>query len=257
MISALAKCFAVTGENRYREAAESALNFIATQLRNSDGRLLRSCYRGKSSIPAFLEDYAFLGWGLIQLYEATLERNYLAAARKNATEMLKLFHDKETYGLYDTGSDSENLLVRKKGGHDGVVPSGNAVAAMNLIKLGKITADSRLLEEGKGILRSFMGSIDGTPITGLHFLCALDYLNCPETEVSFSACIDSAEARKMLHAIHKRFMPGLVLRVSEDDTTTETKNKKGKTIVQICASGACRLPVTNLKELERLLDEIA
>ncbi|RQW90202.1 MAG: thioredoxin domain-containing protein [Geobacter sp.] len=257
MISALAKCFAVTGENRYKEAALSAVNFIAKQMRHSDGRLLRSCYRGKSSIPAFLEDYAFLGWGLIQLYEATLDRNYLDAAHKNSAEMLKLFQDKETYGLYDTAADSENLLVRKKGGHDGVVPSGNAVAAMNLIKLGKISADSRSLEEGKGILRSFMGSVEGTPITGLHFLCALDYLNCPETEVSFSGCIDSEEARKMLHSVHKRYMPGLVLRVAESDTNTQTKDEKGGTIVQICASGACRLPATNLTELERLLDEIA
>ncbi|MDD2336974.1 MAG: thioredoxin domain-containing protein [Geobacteraceae bacterium] len=257
MISALAKGFAVSGENRYLEAAESALHFVATQLRSTDGRLLRSWYRGKSSIPAFLEDYAFLDWGLIQLYEATLDRDYLDSACRNTGDMLKLFHDKETYGLYDTGSDSENLLVRKKGGHDGVVPSGNAVAAMNLIKLGKITADSRLLEEGKGILRSFMGSIEGNPITSLHFLCALDYLSCPEAEVTFSGRIDSVEAREMLLSVHKRFMPGLVLRVSEEDAVSLPKGKKGEIIVQICAAGACRVPVADVQELERLLDEIA
>jgi uncharacterized protein len=257
MISALAKGFAITGENRYREAAESALQFVATRLRSTAGRLLRSWYRGKTSIPAFLEDYAFLGWGLIQLYEATLDRGHLDSALKNAQDMLKLFHDKDTYGLYDTGSDSENLLVRKKGGHDGVVPSGNAVAAMNLIKLGKITADSRLLEEGKGILRSFMGSIDGNPITGLHFLCALDYLSCPETEVTFSGCIDSLQARDMLLSVHKRFIPGLVLRVSEGDAIVLPKGEKAATVVQICASGTCRLPVAKTSELESQLDEIA
>ncbi len=257
MISALAKGFAVTGENRYREAAASALQFVATQLRSTDGRLLRSWYHGKTTIPAFLEDYAFLGWGLIQLYEATLDRGYLDSALKNAKDMLRLFQDKDTYGLYDTGSDSENLLVRKKGGHDGVVPSGNAVAAMNLIKLGKITNDSRLLEEGKGILRSFMGSIDGNPITGLHFLCALDYLSCPETEVTFSGSIDSLEAREMLLSVHKRFMPGLVLRVLEGDAIVLPKGEKAVTVVQICASGTCRLPVAKTCELERLLDEIA
>lgn len=257
MISALAKGFAVTGENRYREAAESALHFVATQLRSTDGRLWRSWYRGKSSVPAFLEDYAFLVWGLIQLYEATLDRDYLDSAYSNTKDMLKFFNDKDTYGLYDTGSDSENILVRKKGGHDGVVPSGNAVAAMNLIKLGKITADSRLLEEGKGILRSFMGSIEGNPITGLHFLCALDYLSCPEAEVTFSGRIDSVEAQEMLLSVHKRFMPGLVLRVSKEDAVTLPKGKKGETLIQICASGACRLPVADVQELERLLDEIA
>ncbi|MHC1697867.1 MAG: thioredoxin domain-containing protein [Geobacteraceae bacterium] len=257
MISALAKCFAVTGENRYREAAESALRFVATQLRNTEGRLLRSWYRGKVSIPGFLEDYAFLGWGLIQLYEATLEREYLDAARKNSKEILQLFSDNEQYGLFDTGSDCIELLVRKKGGHDGVIPSGNAVAAMNLIKLAKITADSRFLEEGKGILRSFIGSIDENPITGLHFLSALDFLSCPETEVTFSGRLDSAEAREMLLAVHKRFMPGLVLRVSEDNAIALPKGEKAETVVQICASGTCRLPVATTAELESLLDEIA
>lgn len=257
MISALAKCFAVTGDPRYREVADSALRFITTQLRNTEGRLLRSWYRGKASIPGFLEDYAFLGWALIQLYEATLEREYLDAARKNCKEMLKLFADDEQYGLFDSGSDSKDLLVRKKGCHDGVIPSGNAVAAMNLIKLGKITADSRFLEEGKGILRSFMGSIDGNPITGLHFLSALDYLSCPETEVTFSGRIDTAEARQMLLSVHKRFMPGLVLRVSDGDAPVLPKGNKAETVVQICASGSCRLPVTETAELEKLLDEIA
>jgi len=257
MISSLAKCFAVTGEKRYREAAESALHFVTTQLRTTDGRLQRSWYRGNASIPAFLEDYAFLGWGLVQLYEATLDKNYLNAAHTNAKEMLKLFNDKEEYGLFDTGSDTENLLVRKKGRHDGVIPSGNAAAAMNLIKLAKITANSRLLDEGKGILRSFMGSIAGNPITGLHFLSALDYLNCPETEIAFSGRIDTAEARKMLQSVHKRFIPGLVLRVLEGDAITLPKGKAAETVVQICASGACRLPVADVHELERLLDEIA
>ena len=257
MISALAKCYAVTGENRYRDAAESALHFVTTQLRTPEGRLLRSWYRGKASIPGFLEDYAFLGWGLLQLYEATLEREYLDISRKNCKEIMKLFADNEQYGLFDTGSDSSDLLVRKKGGHDGVIPSGNAVAAMNMIKLAKITGDSRFLEEGKGILRSFIGSIDENPITGLHFLSALDYLSCPETEVTFSGCIDSVEAREMLLSVHKRFMPGLVLRASEGDESVLPKGEKAETVVQICASGACRLPVTDTAALERLLDEIA
>jgi hypothetical protein len=257
IISALAKAFAATGENRYLEAAESALTFISTQLRNSDGRLLRSWYCGNASISGFLEDYAFLGWGIIQLYEATLDQKYLDAARKNSREILKLFHDNDQYGLYDTGSDSKDLLMRKKGGRDGVIPSGNAVAAMNMIKLGKITSDSRFLEEGKGIIRSFMGSISENPIAGLHFLSALDYLSCPETEITFSGRIDSPEARKMLHAVHKRFLPGLVLRYVEGDAIVLPKGKKAETVVQICASGTCRLPVAEVGELDNLLDEIA
>jgi len=256
VISALAKGFAVTGENRYRQAAESALLFITAHLYSQDGRLLRSWYRGTASIPAFLEDYAFLGWGLIQLYEATLDHGYLAAAVKNAKEMLRLFQDSDSFGLFDTAADTGGVLVRKKGGTDGVVPSGNAVAALNLIKLGKIMADSRLLEEGKGILRAFMGSVAANPMTGLHFLCALDYLNSPETEVAFSGPLETAPAREMLHSIHKHFIPGLVLRLSAADDTPRSAERKGETAVQICAAGTCRLPVFDIRELKQQLDEL-
>jgi uncharacterized protein YyaL (SSP411 family) len=256
MISALARGFAVTGENHYREAAEAALSFMNAKLRSRDGRLLRSWYRGTASIHAFLEDYAFLGWGLIQLYEATIDTVYLDAARKNAAEMLHLFQDSENFGLFDTAFDAPDVLVRKKGGHDGVIPSGNAVAALNLIKLAKITSDSRLLEEGKGILRAFMGSVAANPMAGLHFLCALDYLDSPETDIAFSEPAESAQAREMLHSVHQHFIPGLVLRLSTDGDMPLPKVTKGEPAVQICAAGTCRLPVTGVRELEALLEEI-
>jgi uncharacterized protein YyaL (SSP411 family) len=247
MISALAKGYAVTGVARYREAADAAAAFIRGNLLKEGGRLLRSWYRGEAEIPAFLEDYAFFVWGLIELYEATLDPSYLDEARNYSRKMIRLFQDNESYGLFDTASDAENVLVRKKGGHDGVIPSGNAVAAMNLIRLGRISGDEALLEEGKGILRAFMGSVAGQPVASLHFMAALDYLNGPETEVIIHGRLDSRETASMLRAVRRRFIPGLVLRFSE---------RNEPTTVRICAKGACRLPVAGIAELETLLDEI-
>lgn len=255
MISAFAKGYAVTGNVRFREAADAAVSFIRKNMRREDGRLLRGWYQGGASIPAFLEDYAFLVWGLIELYEATLGAEYLNEARSCSLEMIRLFSDGDEYGLFDTASDAENLLVRKKGWHDGVIPSGNAVAAMCLIRLGKIARDTKCLEEGKGILRAFMGSIARQPMAGLHFLAALDYLSGEEMEVTFSGDMGSPDATEMLRAVRRRYMPGLVLSLSGEKGESPNE-ERGKPTVQICAAGACRLPVVSVRDLESLLDEI-
>jgi uncharacterized protein YyaL (SSP411 family) len=230
--------------------------FVRNNITREDGRLLRGWYRGEAFVPAFLEDYAFLVWGLIELYEATLEPGYLEDARSSSLEMIRLFNDGDNHGLFDSASDAENILVRKKGWHDGVIPSGNSVAAMNLLRLGKIAHNTRCLEEGKGILRAFMGSVTQQPMAGLHFLAALDYLGGDETEITFSGRTDSPEAAKMLRAVRSRFIPGLVLRRSQGDSGSSDVDVANETAVQVCAAGACRLPVTSARELEALLDEI-
>lgn len=255
MIAALAKGYAVTGEKSYLDAAETALRFLDERLRTNEGRLLRSWYQGTASVPAFLEDHAFLGWALIQLYEATLEQGYLEAARSNARKILQLFVDPENFGLFDTAADNEDVLVRKKGGHDGVTPSGNAAAALNFVKIGKACGDTALLDEGKGILRAFMGTVTSNPMIGLHFLTVLDYLNSPETEITFAGPMDTREAVEMLRAVHKRFIPGLVLRRASATDIPMPPEATGKTVVQICAAGACGLPLKTVAELEAALDE--
>ena len=125
---------------------------------------------------------------------------------------------------------------------------------MCLIRLGKIARDTRCLEEGKGILRAFMGSIARQPMAGLHFLAALDYLSGEEMEVTFSGDMGSPDATEMLRAVRRRYMPGLVLRLSGEKG--ESPEDPGKPFVQICAAGACRLPVLSVRDLESLLDEI-
>jgi uncharacterized protein YyaL (SSP411 family) len=127
---------------------------------------------------------------------------------------------------------------------------------MNLIRLGKIAHDTRCLEEGKGILRAFMGSVVRQPMAGLHFLAALDYLSGDETEISFSGRTDSPEAVKMLRAVHSRFIPGLVLRWSGEEGGSSEAEGASETTVHVCAGGACRRPVTNARDLEALLNEI-
>ena len=180
MIAALAKGFAVTGREEYRTAAEKAVGCILRLLQDADGRLLRSYHHGDVSVPAFLEDYACFVDGLIRLYEATVEQSYLDHALRLTRDMLRLFGD-EQGGLYDTGSDTEAVLIRKKSADDGVTPSGNSVAAMNLLRLGRITGDEALLREGERLLRAFMGSVIKQPGAYLCFLAGLEFATGPHS----------------------------------------------------------------------------
>jgi uncharacterized protein YyaL (SSP411 family) len=249
MIAALARGYAVTGVTRYLQAAMDAAGFIRQNMLTGEGRLLRSWYRGGASIQGFLEDYAFYAWGLLELYEATLAAEYLEEANRVAVMMFRLFRDEENFGFYDTATDVTDVLVRKKSRYDGVIPSGNAIASLCLIKLGRILDDDPMLEEGRGILRAFMGSVAENPLAALQYLVSLDYLNAPEIEVTLAGKHDSPETVEMLREVRRRFIPGLVLRFVAEERT-------GGTEARICASGTCRRPVTGVRDLKALLDEL-
>lgn len=257
MIAALAKGFAITGEKRYLDTAANAVNFIRKRLVRPDGRLLHCYYAGESSIHGFLEDYAFFIWGLIEMYEATLEEEYLAGAITFGKEILRLFADEFSYGLYDTASDAENVLVRKKSVFDGIVPSANSVAAMNFLRLGKITAKKTFIKEGEGILRALMGDLLAQPIAHIHSLVALDYLRGPDLDITLVGKRMDPELEEMLRAISVRFIPGLALRFRDPEKEgTNYKSIGGRATAYICSQEICRPPVVGKAALVKILDEI-
>ena len=257
MIAALARGFAVTGERRFLETAENAVKFVRERLVTKDGRLLRSHYLGESTIPGFLEDYAFFVWGLIELYEATLDPEYLNSAVHFSKETLRLFVDEHSFGLFDTGFDAENVLVRKKSVIDGVIPSGNSVAAMNFLRLGKVKANRKFVKEGEGILRSMMGDALEHPSSYLYSLMALDYLHGPDVDVTLVGDSGDAVMQDMLRCLSKRFIPHLVLRTAKEDGTSGYRTLGGKPAAYVCHAGTCRPPVSGGDALDRVLDEFA
>jgi uncharacterized protein YyaL (SSP411 family) len=257
MIAALSKGFAATGEKRYLDAAANAVNFIRKRLLESNGRLLHCYYAGESSIHGFLEDYSFFIWGLIEMYEATLEEEYLADALTFSKEVLRLFADEFSYGLYDTASDAENVLVRKKSAVDGIVPSVNSVAAMNFLRLGRITLKQKFIKEGEGILRSLMGDLLAQPISYIHSLVALDYLRGPDMDITLVGKRKDLETEEMLRSISIRFIPGLALRFKDPEMeNTDYKSVGGRTTAYVCSQGTCRPPVAGRAALEKILDEL-
>ncbi|HLG28805.1 MAG TPA: thioredoxin domain-containing protein, partial [Candidatus Brocadiales bacterium] len=144
MIAALAKGSQAFNEPEYSVAAGRAVDFILKNLRDKSGELLHRYRDGESGIRANVTDYAFLVWGLTELYEATFDVNYLKTALELNRELIENFWDEDNGGFYFTSSDVEELIVRQKEINDGAIPSGNSVAMLNLIRLGRITANSDL-----------------------------------------------------------------------------------------------------------------
>jgi uncharacterized protein len=244
-ITALARGYAITGNSPWKAAAVAAANVVRQKLTTSSGRLLRSYHAGDATIPAFLEDYAFTIWGLIELHQATLQEDFLRDARQLSAEMLRLFAT-PAGGLYSVGSDAEQLPVRMQSAVDGVTPSGLAVAALNLLRLGAIADDAVLTAAGERILRSQMGSVAAQPTSYLFSLCALDFLHGPPLEITLNGGT-APERATILRGVAQRFLPHLVLRRGE---------VSGPLQINVCAEGSCRPPLADRAGLEALLDKL-
>ncbi len=246
MISTLAQAYAVTGREEYLTSAVQAVRFIQERLVNPQGRLLRSWHAGREGAPAFLEDYACYVGGLIALHQATLDERYLASALRYGEELLRLFSDPEQGGLFDTGSDVAPALLRMKGINDGVTPSGNGVAALNLLRLGRITGDDRLFDRGAEIVRGLAGVVARVPVNHLQLLTAVEFMERGGIQIQLVGSREGAATRLMLRAIHRRLLPGLTLRFSP-------REGRAGSSATICAAGVCLPTVESVEELERLL----
>ena len=255
MIAALALGYRVTGQDKYRAGAARAIDYIKGKMVAPTGRLRRVVYGEEDSIPGLLEDYAFFIWGLLEMYQSTLHQDYLEDALHYAREMLRLFSDQENGGLYETGADSESVLVRMQGGADGVIPSGNSLAIMNLLKLGRITKDASLLAAGETALLAGTGNLQSQPTNHILLLMAHDFFQGPEVEITVAGTEQTPGRDSLLRAIGGRLIPGLVLRQGAGDP--DYPEIAGKAAAYICAGGACRPPASDLPTLERLLDELA
>ncbi len=264
MIAALAKASQAFGDPSYADAAGRALAFLESKLIREDGRLLARYRDGESAHPAYLDDYAFLAWGLLELYEATFAARHLDGALKLAREMERLFKDDREGGYYFSGLDGEPLLARAKEIYDGATPAGNSVAALVLLRLGRMTGDSSLERAAEGIFRAFSGSVSRNPSAHTQLLAAVDFALGPTREIVIAGEAGDETARAMVRAVSSRFLPRKVLlwNTPKESRLLETvapftKSQtpvSGSAAAYVCENYACRAPVTSVAGLVPLLD---
>ncbi len=163
MIRALALGYDVTGETRYREAAEQAANFLLTRMRGTDGRLRHSYRNGKTQPQAFLEDYSFLVAGLLELHEATGNIRWLREAQALARVMVADFWDEKAGTFFSTPHTHETLLARPASAEDDATPSGQSMAALALVRLAQATGDVDLRAKARRILETYAAPMKAYP----------------------------------------------------------------------------------------------
>lgn len=264
MIAALAKAAQVLNRSDYSEAAIKSVQFILENLRSKDGRLLARYREGEAAYLAYLDDYAFLIWGLIELYEATFEPYYLEQALELNKEMKSLFWDSINGGYYFYGKDAENLFARPKEVYDGAMPSGNSVAALNLLRLARLTGDSQLEQDAEMQLMAFAGTIGEHPSAYTFFLNAIWFALGPTKEIVIAGEKNNIDTQKILDYLREEYLPeAVVLLHSEDDNKNrieqivsyikEQRKINNKATAYICENFACHSPTTNLEEIKKYL----
>jgi uncharacterized protein YyaL (SSP411 family) len=261
MIAALAKAGLALDEPRYIAAAIRAADFLMLKMQDKSRRLVKRYRKGIAGLPAHLDDYAFVVWGFLELYEATLEAIYLQEAIRLNDQMLEHFWDQQRGGLFMTANDSEKLLIRNKKIYDGAIPSGNSVAALNLLRLGHMTGSEDYLKKAEGISRAFSESVNRYPPGHTHLMAALDYALNPSYEVVIVGRPAAKDTRAMLTALRKPFLPSKVvlLRPADKKAAAEiirmapyTKfmlSKDGRATAYVCTNFVCKLPTTDISQM--------
>lgn len=262
MIAALAKGGRVFGEKRYIEAAERAVSFLLKEHLTGQVRLLHRSREGKASIRGILDDYAFLIWALIELYEATYRIEYLKKALDLTDTVVRLFWDAEKGGFFFTAHDGEELLARKKELYDGAYPSGNSVMMMNLILLSLLTGRKELEDKADKMARAFSGSIVHSPVAYTHSMSALLTAIGPSFRIVVSSGDNDEVTEGMLKLLRTSYIPESVViyrNGAESDMTAlypYTAGQKpigGKTTAYVCSSNTCTAPVGTLDALRAVL----
>ena len=262
MIAALAVGARVLDNNEYTDAAERAVNFIFSKLIQKDGRLLARFRDGEAALPAYADDYAFLIWGLIELYESTFKVEYLEKAVNLNKDLIKYFWDDKNGGLFVYGSDSEQLITRPKEIYDGAAPSGNSVSALNFLRLARLTGNYELEGKANQILKAFRGAIQNYHRGYSFALTALLFTQSKGKEVVIAGDKTSDETQKMIHMINEEFRPFTTVILYSDENKyieklipfiTEYKTIDGKTAAYVCENFSCQAPVTDSELLKQML----
>jgi len=265
MIAALAKGAQAFDEPEYAEAACRAADFILGSMCKPDGRLWHRYRDGQAGVGANLDDYAFLVWGLIELYETTFNARYLEAALKLTDNMVRHFWDEDGGGLYLTPDDGEGLLVRKKEIYDGAIPSGNSVAMLNLLRLGRMTANSDLEGKAAKIGGAFSGSVNQSPSAHTQIMVTLDFGIGPSYEVVIAGKAQAEDTKAMVKALRTRFLPNKVVLLNPDGRKSPgiaklvefAKNQPsidGMATAYVCMNYNCKPPTTDINRMLELLD---
>lgn len=256
MIAAMAIGGRIVKDDIYISASEKAAKFILEKLIRKDGRLLAVYREGAAKIPAYLDDYAFFIWGLIELYETTFKPEYIEEAVKLSKDLIKYFWDDKNGGFFIYGNDSENLIIRPKKIYDEAYPSGNSVSALNFLRLSRLTGMYDFEDKANQILKTFGRKIQDYPEGCCSSLTSFLFSKSKGEEIIIVSDKNTESAKEMINAINEKFRPFTSIIFYSDECKgiektipfiSNYKSIEGKPTAYICKNFSCKAPITDIK----------
>jgi hypothetical protein len=260
MIAALAEGYRVLGDRRYLEAANRAASFLLATLTTADGRLLRTYRAGKAHLAAYLEDYAYLASALLDLYEASGDARWFSEARRLAERILDEFAAPGG-GFYSTARDHEELIVRHREGHDGALPSANAVAAQVLARLSYQLDREDLREAAVRAVEAYGKAITRAPRAYPTSLAAVDLLLEGPVELALVGSTGAEDTEALRREVAAHYLPNRI--VAHLDPAREApalpllagkSTVGGRAALYVCRDYACQAPVADPADVAAALD---
>ncbi|MGH2955361.1 MAG: thioredoxin domain-containing protein, partial [Solirubrobacterales bacterium] len=258
-MSALADAGAALGRADYLDAARACAEFVWDEMRDPDGRLLRTWKDGEAKLNAYLEDHAYLVEALLTLYEASFEVRWFEAARETADRMIERFADRERGGFFTTSDDHPQLIARRKDVDDHPIPSGTSSAALGLLRLAALTGEHEYERHAVSVFRLFHRVAESHPHAVAHLLRALDFHFSTVKEVALVAPAAGDGLGELAAVVRSTFRPRLVLAggdegIERPELMAQRTAVDGRAAAYVCENFACQRPVTEPGELAAALD---
>jgi uncharacterized protein YyaL (SSP411 family) len=255
MIAALAKASQVLKDPKYLQAAVKAADFILGNLRKENGELYHRYVKGEKAVDGFLDDYAFLAFGLIEIYEASFEEKYLQAASALTKAMVARFWDEKDGGFYFSAKKAETAVPRMKQVYDGAVPSGNSVALYNLLRMSRLMNETAYDGLASKILKVFSEEVKGAPHAHTFMLAGLDFAIGPTYNIVIVGDLHEKNTLDMLSALRKHYLPNLTVTLRQPGKAgLGYERLEGKATAYVCQNQTCKPPTNRIIKMLEMLN---
>ena len=267
MISAYSRAAQVLEDPRYLEIAIRAAKFLRTNLYEEKSKLLYRNYRGgRSDIEGFADDYAFVIQGLLDLYEASFDVEWLKFAVELQKTQDRLFFDEKNGGYFSTSGKDESVFLRMKDDNDGAEPAASSVAALNLLRLAQFRDDKQAAERARKTIDAFTTTLSHFPSAMPQMLVALDYSLSMPRQIVIAGKKDAPETKALLREVLRHFLPKTVLFLADGAEGQKYLGEKneaipamspidGKPAAYVCENFTCKAPVIDPAMLSELLSK--
>ena len=266
MISALAKASQALDEPKYLEAANRAKLFLQSHLyQPASGKLKRRFRSGSADIDGYLDDYTFLTQGLLDLYEASFDVRLLSWAVQLQQVQDRWFWDEKQGGYFNTNGQDRSILLRTREAYDGVEPSPNSVAAMNLLRLWQLTDKQAYKDKADRTLAAFGPRLEQMPELMPYMMSALGFSLAKHRQIVIAGVLGAEDTRRLLRLVWQRYIPNRLLLLADGaegqkqlarwlPLLANVTRKQGRATAYICENYVCNLPTADPPTVARLLE---